>query len=80
MFSPRNLFQGAPRRFLATVDRFPASNVSEVLYSFGNGRFRLAVQSAQAIRSGSLGGRGPPGRRRRLELQALSNSLQLTSF
>jgi hypothetical protein len=80
MFSPCNLFQCVPRRLLATMDRFRVASVSEGRYSFGNGRFRRAVQPAPAIPSGSLGGRGPPRRRSRRELQALSNSLQLTSI
>jgi len=36
------------------------------------------ARSSEAIPPDPIGGRGPPGRHRRPELQALSNSLQLT--
>ena len=38
------------------------------------------ARSSEAVPPDPIGGRGPPGRHRRPELQALSNSLQLTSI
>jgi hypothetical protein len=80
MPSSRNLFRCFAWRLLVIMDRSWAAEVSNCCYNFGNKQFRLTVQSTQATLSGSLGGRGPPGQRSRLELQALSNSLQLTSW
>jgi hypothetical protein len=53
---------------------------AERRYSAIRARFSRGSRAIYLAKSGSLGGRGPPGRRRRRELQALSNSLQLASW
>jgi len=60
------------------VGHFRPVSASESHYSDSDGYFWRIGRPVQAGRPDSIGGRGPPGRRSRPELQALSNSLQLT--
>ena len=60
------------------VGHFPPVRASEDHYSDSDGYFLRIRQPVQAALPGFIGGRSPPGRRSRYELQALSNSLQLT--
>jgi hypothetical protein len=49
-------------------------------YSASNVPIRSTAAPITDGFGGAISGRGPPGRRSRLELQALSNSLQLASI
>ncbi len=48
-------------------------------YSVANRHSLCVWEATGSVLPANRSGRGPPGRRSRLELQALSNSLQLTS-
>jgi hypothetical protein len=63
----------------AAAIRFRPASASEDRYSAFNGCFWRVGRPIEAALSCVIGGRGPPRRRSRPELQALSNSLQLTS-
>jgi len=75
-----NVLQGSRTLEYALRANSWPSGASEHCYSVFNGRFWRGRQPVQTVLYGSLGGRGPPGRLCRPELQALSNSLQLTSI
>jgi hypothetical protein len=80
MLSSCNLFKCFRRRRRDTMGCDWPASASEHRYSDAKGHFWRAGQPVQTALAVSPGGRGPPGRRSRFELQALSNSLQLTSI
>jgi hypothetical protein len=55
-------------------------NASDVRYSSGNRLLGCTWNAPHRLRGSGLGGRGPPQWGPRSELQAMSNSLQLTSI
>lgn len=57
-----------------------SDSASECGYSVRKGHSEPFNTPNWCFPSKTIGGRGPPGRRRRPELQAMSNSLQLASI
>ena len=66
------------RRNMATVGPSSRSGLAECRYNSRKDLFPRLMRPRWTILPSPIGGRAPPGRRRRPELQALSNSLQLT--
>jgi hypothetical protein len=57
----------------------PSADAFKVRYSAKIGHLRRDGKHRWQLLPSEVGGRGPPVRPRRRELQAMSNSLQLTS-
>jgi hypothetical protein len=79
MLPSRNSFKCVPWRRRARMGCFQPANASEHRHSDVKRHFLRAGQPVQTALSGSIRGRSSPRQGGRRELQAMSNSLQLTS-
>ncbi len=75
-----NALQGSRPSNDAPQAQSGLTSASEERYSACISALESICPANRGIAGGAISGRGPPGRRRRSELQAMSNSLQLTSW